>query len=347
MNKQIVIKIFFILFIASCSPKQSQVQAPLINIRTNLKNYPAAAEYLKGRSDLQEGFNGIVKIFVEHGFEDATHTTGTYEAEGTGSVFVNNHHIYIITAKHVIVPSHEIKSIIIDPKDSSKKINFGKIVLVGSRVSIGKNGNPPSVIWFSADSKLDVAILEISDSDNQSLIINPLDASIDPDLLRDPKSVLTPGLDADIWGFPSTQSPQMEKLNITDINSQFFVLNRALSGGYSGGIVIFSNNNMEKSIAGMVIRSDSQSNQSTSIPWNAISTVFDAVLRKSDTVFSIISNEKVEVDGVPYLYSDYYDFPFKTTIPKSWWEFWKSNKVENPYKELPTLTPVPTSTLSK
>lgn len=148
-----------ILFVLTACSSQNlpPTVSPLTDISTSYENYPAAA-ILQNAERMEDSLLGLVKIFVEHGFEDVEGTMGTYTARGTGIVVVRNGRWFVVTAKHMIVPNPDLKSIILDPEDPTRKITFSKISKIGSSVIVGYTSVEPATIWLPSDDSIDVAV---------------------------------------------------------------------------------------------------------------------------------------------------------------------------------------------
>jgi hypothetical protein len=308
---------FFNLFVlAACSSQNvPPTVSPLTDITTSSDNYPAAA-ILQEAEETEDGLLGLVKIFAEHGFEDVEGTRGTYTAQGTGIVVIREGRWFIVTAKHMIVPNPELKSIILDLEDPDKEITFGKISNTRSRVIVGYTSVEPSVIWLPVEDRIDVAVLEISEKMASSLVYRSLNAD------RFVSNPFTPGHDVEVWGYPAKQSPQVQRLTISDVATDYFVLNQALEQGYSGGLVLLSEGGMEKTVAGMVIRADKESNQSIVLTWSLVNSMLDAAANNISSQ-KLAVNESIQYKDVSFQFASVHTFPFTQTTSTKWWEVWK------------------------
>jgi len=308
--------LFNLFVLAACSSQNvPPTVSPLTDITTSSDNYPAAA-VLQEAEETEDGLLGLVKIFAEHGFEDVEGTRGTYTAQGTGIVVIREGRWFIVTAKHMIVPNPELKSIILDLEDPDKEITFGKISNTRSRVIAGYTSVEPSAIWLPNEDRIDVAVLEISEKMASSLVYRSLNAD------RFVSNPFTPGHDVEVWGYPAKQSPQVQKLTISDVATDYFVLNQALEQGYSGGLVLLSEGGTEKTVAGMVIRADKESNQSIVLTWSLVNSMLDAAANNISSQ-KVVVNESIQYQDVSFQFASVHTFPFTQTTSTKWWEVWK------------------------
>jgi hypothetical protein len=308
--------LFNLFVLAACSSQNvPPTVSPLTDITTSSGNYPAAA-ILQEVEKPEDGLLGLVKIFAEHGFEDVEGTRGTYTAQGTGIVVIREGRWFIVTAKHMIVPNPELKSIILDLEDPDKEITFGKISNTRSRVIAGYTSVEPSAIWLPIENRIDVAVLEISEKMASSLVYRSLNAD------RFASNLFTPGHDVEVWGYPAKQSPQVQRLTVSDVATDYFVLNQALEQGYSGGLVLLSEVGTEKTIAGMVIRADKESNQSIVLTWSLVNSMLDAAANNTSSQ-KVAANESVQYKDVLLQFAPFHTSPFTQTTSTKWWEVWK------------------------
>ena len=319
MRKAEIILILAVI-LAACSFNKKQEETPVptsIYIHTSSENYPAANQAVS--KPVADGFLGLVKIYVEHGLKDDQGISGTYEAQGTGSIIGANGKYYIVTARHVVIPNPELKSFIPDPQKPDEKITFGVIKNLGSRILIGYKGIEPSAIWLPTDDKLDIALLAVPEPMQQNIVYRSLNAAIYNSVSP------APGNDVEAWGYPAKQSPQTQKLIISDVTPEYFVLNQALLQGYSGGLVLLSNENPQKTIIGIIIRSDDKLNQSTVLSWEAIRPIFDGAINNSSTVKKIAMQETTQYMKASFAFysSDSFPFTSSTVSSKKWWQIWK------------------------
>ncbi|MBV6451530.1 MAG: hypothetical protein MHPDNHAH_02274 [Anaerolineales bacterium] len=312
-----------LVILVSCSSLQqakSPSSEPLSDISTSPENYPAGQQY-NANSVQNDGFKGLVKIFVKHGVQDINGTVGTYIAQGTGTVLIKNGQWYVITARHIIVPNPNLKEILLDPNDPQKKLEFSDLIKTGTIISLGHTAVSPVRIWLPTDTDLDVAILEVSHDLAQSMVFRPFEVQFEPLQL----STIQLGFDTECWGYPAKQYPQTKKLVISDVNKNFLVLNEALEQGYSGGLVVLPVTDGGKLVLAMILRADQASNQSIALAWSDVEIVFNNAVNGNSSTISIAKNETVNYSNVDFTYYDFYDFPFFSSAPnlKKWWQFWK------------------------
>lgn len=312
----ILVSIFHLFVLAACSSQNvPPTVSPLTDITTSSDNYPAAA-IMQQAEKTEDGLLGLVKIFAEHGFEDEEGTKGTYTSQGTGILVIREGRWFVITAKHMIVPNPDLKSIILDPEDPDKEITFGNIIKTRSRVIAGYTSVEPSVIWLPVEDRIDVAVLEISEKMASSLVYRSLNAD------RFVSNPFTPGHDVEVWGYPAKQSPQVQRLTISDVATDYFVLNQALEQGYSGGLVLLTEGGTEKIVAGMVIRADKDSNQSIVLTWPLVNSLLDAAANNISSQ-KVVVNEILQFEDVSFEFVSLHTPPFTQTTSTKWWEVWK------------------------
>lgn len=323
MKNLFLLLLIFMLLVACSARKGEQVEEATPSsslILTSSDNYPAAK--LITPVPRKDGFLGLVKIFVEHGIMDDEGKTGTYLAQGTGSVFSINGQHYIVTAKHVVIPNAGLKEFIPNPEKPKDKVTLNKVESLGARILLGYTGIEPSSVWIPVNDNPDIAILTIPDDKLSSLVIRSIDARMGNNNAVS-NNVFEPGSDVEVWGYPAKQSPQTQRMIISDVKSEYFVLNQALLQGYSGGLVLLPTDDNTKIIIGMIIRSDDKVNQSTVVPWNEISAVLDGAINSTSNVRQLAPNETVKYRKMAYAFYTSDEFPFISTLPAKWWELWK------------------------
>lgn len=126
----------------------------------------------------------------------------------------------------------------------------------------------------------------------------------------------------EVWGYPAKQSPQVQKLSVSDVAPDYFVINQALEQGYSGGLVLLSEGNTEKTVAGMVIRADKESNQSIILTWSTVNSMLDAAANNTSST-KVALNESAQYKDVSFQFAAFHTLPFTPTISAQWWEVWK------------------------
>lgn len=126
----------------------------------------------------------------------------------------------------------------------------------------------------------------------------------------------------EVWGYPAKQSPQVQRLTISDVATDYFVLNQALEQGYSGGLVLLSEGDAEKMVAGMVIRADKESNQSIVLTWSLVNSMLDAAVNNISSQ-KVMVNESLQYRDVSFQFDSVHTLPFTQTTSTKWWEVWK------------------------
>lgn len=310
----ILVGILNLYVLVACSSQNVNAPptvSPLTDITTSSDNYPAAA-ILQEVEETKDGLLGPVKIFAEHSLADVEGTRGTYTAQGTGILIIRDDRWFIVTARHVIVPNPELRSIVLDQEE----ITFERINNTRSRIIVGYTSVEPSAIWLPAEDRIDIAVLEISEKMASSLVYRSLNVD---GFVSNP---FIPGYDVEVWGYPAKQSPQVQRLTISDVVTDYFVLNQALEQGYSGGLVLLSEEGMKKTAAGMVIRADRESNQSIALTWSLVDSMLDAAANDISSQ-RVAINESIQYKDVSFQFASFHTVPFTQTTSAEWWQFWR------------------------
>ncbi len=285
----------------------TDVQGGSDDYSTKLTNYKAVSAPLK--TSRANGLYGIVKVFSEHEIRGIGHkgkiVTGNYVLKGAGSVVISDGRMFIVTSKHIVVPNTAIKSLV-DKKDEKKKIEFEEITEIGAKVLVGYLGVIPEALWLSRQH--DVAVLQIAQKDEKSVLDVYFPYQSVPIEIGTPLDLMRPGLEVESWGFPARQSPQIEKIVVASVDSEYFVLNRALLPGYSGGLV-FIKTGETKSIGGVIFRADEQVNQTSVLPWNIAVHLLQAAQsnKLSSSIEKVELGNAVKLGNVAYGFNKFYD----------------------------------------
>lgn len=256
------------LALAGCREGSEDSAAADPLLQTDEARYPAAGRMTAA---LPEGVHGTVKLVVEHrviGTEDDDPEDRAYVAKGTGSLVVARGRWWIVTARHVVL--HDLDTKLIKLED--EEVRFDTIEAIGTKVAIGSLGAPAARLHLS--TKADVAFLEVP-VDAQALVARSLEEHAGGPL---PISGGAPeaGEAVEAWGFPAKVHPQVESVVVATVRPGFFIVNRALPPGFSGGPALVVRDG-SRSLAGMVIRWDAEANQSTVLAWSDIAPLLDAV----------------------------------------------------------------------
>ena len=244
------------------APAEAVVEPSNTEFATQISAYPALKQ--AATPTLANGLYGMVKILAEHSLQgkDAKgrEVQGSFVAQGAGSIVMVRNQMFIITARHVVLPNSRIQQIV-DKANPKKKLDFAEVNVTASKVLVGALAVVPNGIWLSKVD--DIAVIGVDSKDQQAVLdVQYRDPSAPIELKAD-REMITPGMKVEAWGFPARQSPQIEPVAISSVENQYFVLNRALLRGYSGGLVLVNNANGEKSLGGIIIRADESANQST------------------------------------------------------------------------------------
>lgn len=173
----------------------------------------------------------------------------------------------IVTARHVVAGSRIDKIRSIEGISFDKKSNELKKLLV--RIRISGKGIVPKKIFV--DDKKDLAFLTLSQED-MNTFLSPSTHGLDGiNLKRLSLAQIIPSVEQKVkaWGFPSTAVPQLKSdLKITSVKKDWFVLNKSLDPGYSGGPVITN----QGQILGVISRSQKQQSRIVRISTQELST---------------------------------------------------------------------------
>jgi len=297
---------FLVIGLCGCDKeKTTNLQRDLSDYNTQLANYKAVTPPLK--TSLVNGLHGLVKVFSEHVIKGSDRkgkaVTGDYVVQGAGSVVVSDGRIFIVTAKHVVLPNTAIKALK-DKKDEKKSIEFEEITEISAKVLVGALGVTPEALWLSRQN--DVAILQIAQKDQKSVL--DVYSPFAPIEIGSPSGLVRPGLEVESWGFPARQNPQVEKVVVASVDSECFVLNRALLRGYSGGLVLIKTGET-KSIGGVIFRADEQANQTSVLPWSIAARLLQAAQsnKLSPSIEKVELGNAVKLGDVAYGFNKFYD----------------------------------------
>ncbi len=156
--------------------------------------------------------------------------------QGSGFVIRYEEHYYFVSAAHII------EGISFEELDVEDKIDAFDIT-TSRRIRFGCLSIKAERTLFDRESDVFVAMLKPEEIEYLYASSFKLPSS--------PKN-LTRRSEVYFWGFPSVANPQVEKGLVADIEHDYFVLNRPVESGYSGGPVFSENDN---NLLGMVVRS--------------------------------------------------------------------------------------------
>ena len=277
--------------------------------RTDLSNYRIVDNTMK--VGLSNGLYGIIKVFSEQeikGVSPKGKSVAAYTRwQGAGSVVVLDGCMFIVTVRHNIASRTDIRVIEeIDLKGKKKTIEFEKIDQIGAKVLVGSLGVIPENIWFSR--QYDISVLQIAPKDQKSVLDVYSRDSGAPINITSPSNNVRSGIEVESWGFPARQDPQVEKLMVASVDSEYFVLNRALLRGYSGGLVLVKTGKT-KSIGGVIFRADDQANQTAVLPWSIVSSILQAAKsnKVSPDIEKVELGNAVSIGDVTYRFNQFYD----------------------------------------
>ncbi|WP_372366054.1 bifunctional trypsin-like peptidase domain-containing/SEL1-like repeat protein [Candidatus Uabimicrobium sp. HlEnr_7] len=166
-----------------------------------------------------------------------TTKTSTFSEIVSGAGFLIGD--YIITARHVVTGKMPSQIAKLGKIDFSLKNN--KIHSSNCRVRVSSSSFTPTTIYISPDK--DIAILKLSKEDSRLLTLKQLSLSSTSPVIEQKVKA---------WGFPSTVNPQVKTdLLVTSVKNEWFVLDKPLGSGFSGGPVIDSSG-----VIGIISRSE-------------------------------------------------------------------------------------------
>lgn len=181
----------------------------------------------------------ITRVYSETNYEYTFRVTLPWPGERAGSVthagaasgfaIRHNGQLFILTSAHVISgPAKPDR--MTDPK-ADRVVARNQITSSKFRVRVSELSFRPDHILVDAAS--DLAILTLPDGAEEVLRLHEFELATSRPSVRDIAS---------IWGFPGTGHQQMkEGFRITDLQSNFFVINESLEPGFSGGPVVDKN----------------------------------------------------------------------------------------------------------
>lgn len=299
-------------------------------------NYPVLRGMSGERPDAEQRYIGLVKVYAEHHVRDRKGTEGSYLVQGAGTLITivtsGQQRLYVITARHVVVPSPFIKTLVLNHEDPKRKkeIKFDKINEVWSRVLVGIGVEPSAILLAKTREGVlsDIALLEIPIKEYISL--KPylhLFTRLSPPSVEQKIEELV-GSEVRVWGYPAGLSPQAASgcCIVTDIRPAYMILNQDLIGGYSGGLVLHSDG---KTILGMPVRSDKEAHQTIALRWDTVESLLNdpSSLQRvapGDFIEILEENADREQEAARFTYREFYSPFVPITTPESkWWEFWK------------------------
>jgi len=275
MNKSLLFVLVAIL-ISGCSQKDETEYPTSPLYKSEAQNYPSLKQ--TDFSQLPDGYQGIIRLFSRHHLsgndKDGEHANAEFVVHGAGSLISFSGKLYILTAKHVILPNSRLRKISLNDDDP---IEFSSISTVSSEVLIGGLGIEPTRIAFSQTE--DVCVLSVSDSDRNKVIQTfSRDGQAPINVTNADDTGLNPGIYVEAWGFPAQHNPQVEHVLISAVNVGQLILNKALLRGYSGGPVFtLPKDSSKKDFVGIIIRADDKANQSMVLPRSSISSILVCV----------------------------------------------------------------------
>ncbi len=268
--------------------------------QTSTENYPN----LHGPQARKfSGVIGIIKVSAEHtlrGTFDDEVVEAHYIAQGAGVVVMNDNKGLVVTARHLVVPNRNLRAF--SPPgsdDSSEPIRFENVSSLGARVAIGPLAIEPATVILANDK--DICIFEIAPEDLAAI---QHDTHIDPGApmpVDIPNGLTEAGRDVEAWGFPGDHLPQVEKASVSADQGGYFVLNKALANGFSGGFVVVDAGKRRFPI-GLMIRANSKVHQTTVLAWPEVASIIKRVFEGN---FSTVGQKippsgKIILDGVPF-----------------------------------------------
>lgn len=310
----------------SDSNKTSDVSNKTLALQEiNEQNYPALKNISHENVFQEDGYYGVIRVFSRHYLKGLNNkgkdVNGNYVVHGAGGVISINGNLYILTAKHNIIPDIRIRQI--KPSKESAPIEFNKISDIQSQILIGGFGVQPKEIMLSKDE--DVCVLSISDQDRDEILKSYNKDRFAPISINNEEASENPsGMTVEVWGFPAQHNPQVEHVLISASAKKFLSINRSLLRGYSGGpVFILSDDKKKKSFAGIITRADDSANQSIVLPYSLFSHLFDNIKgpekpsffsrlfsdakksEKSSDLINIKKGDEITMGDVKYKYLNY------------------------------------------
>ena len=232
---------------------------------TDLQSYEALTEAVP---TLRDGAHGLIKLLAEHevrGSHDDEAVSGSYVTKGTASLVVHGGDWYAVTARHVVLPNAKTEVLTLPSEEEGEfdEVFFDRVDGLGTEVAIGSLGVHATSFAFSQTA--DVAVLAIAEGDRNAVL-----AAMEPFAnkpLRLAGGEATAGAEVEAWGFPARTHPQVERVAISSVREGFFIVNRPLEPGFSGGPVLLSSG---KAVGGIITRSDVDAGQSTVLVWPSL-----------------------------------------------------------------------------
>lgn len=303
----------------------------------SIDSYPVLRNLGGERPDAEQRYIGLVKVYAEHHVRDRKGTEGLYLVQGAGTLVTvatsGQQRLYVVTARHVVVPSPFIKTLVLNPDDPKRKkeLKFEEISEVSSRVLVGIGVEPSAILLAKTRQGIlsDVAFLEIPLEEYSFLkpYLHLFTRLSPPSAEQNMEDLI--GGEVRVWGYPAGLSPQSASgcCVVTDIRPAYMILNQALIGGYSGGLVLHSDG---KTILGIPVRSDERAQQTIALRWDLV----ESLLSDPGSLQRVALGESVEIteenienkqqQTARFVYQEFYSRFVPTPTPESkWWEVWK------------------------
>lgn len=271
------------------------------------ENYPALSKISQETVLKDDGYYGLIRIFSRHYLNGMNNERKKWNVDfvvqGAGGIISIDGNLYVLTARHNVIPNAGIKKIQHSPKSVPTEIQ--NISALQSQILIGGFGIQPKTITLNKDE--DVCILSISDQDRDKILKSYNRDKYAPIPITNAKENPS-GMTAEVWGFPAQHNPQVEHVLVSAKGEKFLSLNKALLRGYSGGPVFILNNEKNKKVfAGIITRADDQANQSIVLPFALFNHMFNYLTKpkeSSHSIFdSIFSSDKKETEKYSNLIS--------------------------------------------
>ncbi len=305
-----------VLIINGCSKcsgdnkEAEQIRQSQILEKARSQGYSALADQQQS-SKQKDGYQGLIRIFSRHyllgtNIKDKE-SKADYVVHGAGGLFSFNGKLYVLTAKHVVIPNSQIKEIKIS--DKGDPITFKNISLIQSEIIIGGLSVQPSTIIVSMNE--DFCVMSIDDKD-KPLVLKAYSKDRQAPL---PIKTLTnfeniSGMKVEVWGFPAQHNPQVERVLVSVSNDKFISLNKALLRGYSGGpVFLIEQGKPQKDFVGIITRADEKANQSTVLSVSQFGQVFKALLENqtlSDVAY-VKRGGEASINDAKYKFLNYYN----------------------------------------
>lgn len=299
---------------SSCSEDNGdadQISQSSILAKASTQEYTQLVDRHQESFLLNDGYHGVIRVFSRHYLvginQKDKEAKANYFGHGAGGLFSYNGRLYVLTAKHVVIPNAQIKEIKTSVKEDP--ITFKKITSIQSEILIGGLSVQPNNIIVSQNE--DFCIMSIEDKD-KTLIMKTYSKDRQAPIAVNTVSSFEniSGMDVEAWGFPAQHNPQIERVLVSASNDKFISLNKALLRGYSGGpVFLMEKGKTQKDFVGIIIRADDTANQSIVLPINKFSQALSSLSsgHKLSHITHVNRGGETTINNVKYNFLNYYN----------------------------------------